>query len=77
MLVLTRKTGESITVGNEIKITVLEVKGKQVQLGITAPSSIRIYREEIFKRVQEENKKAAKQKDMDPLKVANVLNKPR
>ena len=75
MLVLTRKLGESITVGNEIKITVVEIKGKQVQLGITAPPSIRIYREEIFKRVQEENKKAAKQKDIDPLKVADVLNK--
>lgn len=77
MLVLTRKLGESIAIGNEIKITVVEIKGKQVQLGITAPSSIRIYREEIFKRVQEENKKAAKQKDIDPLKVADVLNKPR
>ena len=77
MLVLTRKSGESIIVGNDIKITVVEIKGKQVQLGITAPSSIRIYREEIFKRVQEENKKAAKQKDMDPLKVVDALNKTR
>lgn len=77
MLVLTRKPGESIAIGNEIKICVVEIKGKQVQLGITAPSSIRIYREEIFKKVQEENKNAAKQKDMDLLKIANVLNKPR
>ena len=75
MLVLTRKLGESIAVGNEIMVTVLDVKGKQVQLGITAPSTIRIYREEIFKRVQEENKKATEQKEIDPLKVVNVLNK--
>ncbi len=75
MLVLTRKLGESIAIGNEIKISVVEIKGKQVQLGITAPSSIRIYREEIFKRIQEENKKAAKQKDIEPLKVIDALNK--
>lgn len=75
MLVLTRKLGESIAIGNEIKITVIEIKGKQVQIGITAPSNIKIYREEIFKRIQEENKKAAEQKDMDPLKVIDALNK--
>ena len=53
----------------------VEIKGKQVQLGITAPSSIRIYREEIFKKVQEENKKAARQENIDPLKVADIFNK--
>lgn len=75
MLVLTRKLGESITIGNEIKVTLLEVKGKQVQLGITAPSSIKIYREEIFKRVQEENKKAAGQEKIDPFKIIDALKK--
>lgn len=75
MLVLTRKLGESITIGNEIKVTVVEVKGKQVQLGITAPSSIKIYREEIFKRVQEENKRAANQENIDPFKIIDALKK--
>ncbi len=77
MLVLTRKLGESITIGNDIKINIIEIKGKQVQVGITAPPSVRIYREEIFKRVQEENKKAAKQTDVNPLKVLDALNKGR
>ena len=62
MLVLTRKPGQSINIGNDIKVTVVEVKGKQIQLGITAPSNVRIYREEIFLLVQEENKRAAEQK---------------
>ncbi len=75
MLVLTRKTGESITIGNEIKIVVHEIKGKQVQLGITAPPNVRIYREEIYERIKEENKKAANQKNLDPLKTVNVINK--
>lgn len=75
MLVLTRKPGESIAIGNDIKITVIEIKGKQIQLGITAPTRIKVYREEIFKRVQEENQRAAEHKDMDPLKVINAINK--
>ncbi len=75
MLVLTRKAGESITIGNEIKIVVHEIKGKQVQLGITAPPNVRIYREEIYERIKEENKKAANQENLDPLKTVNVINK--
>ncbi len=75
MLVLTRKIGESITVGDDIKITVVEVKGKQVQIGIAAPPEVRIYREEIFKKVQEENKKAANQKNIDLSVIVNALIK--
>lgn len=75
MLLLTRKLGESINIGSGIKVTVIEIKGKQVQLGIEAPDNIRIYREEIFKRIQEENEKAANQKAMEPLKIVRVLNK--
>ena len=48
MLVLTRKTNESITIGDEIKVTVVEVRGDQVKLGITAPKRISVHREEIF-----------------------------
>lgn len=59
MLALTRKINESIMLGNEIEVTVLEVKGDQVKLGIKAPKSVSILRKEIFVQVQEENKSAA------------------
>ncbi len=59
MLILTRKLGESITIGNEIKITIVDCQGKQVKLGIIAPKDIKVHREEIFEKIQEENKKSA------------------
>ena len=59
MLILTRKSGESITIGDDVKITVIEVKGKQVRIGIDAPRNYVIHREEVYIRIQEENKKAA------------------
>ena len=59
MLILTRKAGESITIGEEIKIQVIEIKGKQVRLGFEAPKKFTIHREEVYIRIQEENKRAA------------------
>ena len=59
MLILTRKSGESITIGDDVKITVIEVKGKQVRIGIAAPRNYIIHREEVYIRIQEENKRAA------------------
>ncbi|MBE5967372.1 MAG: carbon storage regulator CsrA [Lachnospiraceae bacterium] len=59
MLALSRKINESIIIGNEIEITVLEVKGDQVKLGISAPKSIPVYRKEIYLQIQEANKEAA------------------
>ena len=54
MLILTRKPGESITIGDDIKIQVIEIKGKQVRLGIDAPKTYVIHREEVYIRIQEE-----------------------
>ncbi len=59
MLVLTRKTGEGISIGDGIKIRVVEIKGGQVRLGIDAPTEFRILREEIQVKVQSENRTAA------------------
>lgn len=59
MLVLTRKIDESITIGNLITISVLEVKGNQVRLGIEAPKDIPINRTEIFEKIMSENIKAS------------------
>ena len=59
MLVLTRKVGEGIAIGDEIKIVVMQVKGKQVRLGIKASPSTAVHREEIFQRIQDENRAAS------------------
>jgi len=54
MLVLTRKPGEALMLADEVKITVLEVKGKQVRLGIEAPADVAVHREEIYRRIEAE-----------------------
>lgn len=59
MLILTRKPGESLYIGDNVKVVVVEVKGSQVRLGIEADKSLRIYREEIYLQILEENKNAA------------------
>jgi len=58
MLILTRKLGESVTIGDDIKITILGVRGRQVRLGIIAPQKVTIHREEVYFKIQEENKRA-------------------
>lgn len=59
MLVLTRKVGEKIQIGDDISITIMEVKGKQVRVGIEAPATVKVHREEIYQRIREENINAA------------------
>lgn len=59
MLILTRKIGETITIGDRIKIVVVDIKGKQVRLGVEAPQETTIFREEIYQKIQEENRLAA------------------
>lgn len=71
MLALARKVNESIMLGNDIEITLLEIKGDQVKIGISAPKSVPIYRKEIYLQIQEENKQAAGQEiDLEALKNA-------
>ncbi|MFL0364982.1 carbon storage regulator CsrA [Pseudobacillus sp. 179-B 2D1 NHS] len=59
MLVLTRKIGEVIQIGDDIEITVVSVKGDQIKLGINAPKHVDIHRKEVYLTIQEENKKAS------------------
>ena len=58
MLALSRKVNESIMIGHDIEVTVLEIKGEQVKLGINAPKSVPLYRKEIYVQIQEANKEA-------------------
>ncbi len=55
MLILTRKLGESITIGDDIVVTVLDMRGCQVRLGIAAPTSIPVHRDEIYAKIQQQN----------------------
>ena len=56
MLVLSRRTDESMFIGDDIKITVLDIRGGQVRLGITAPESVKVHREEVYQRINQGNK---------------------
>ena len=58
MLILARRPGESICLGESIRITVLSMQGKQVKIGLDIPADMTVYREEIYKRAEEENKGA-------------------
>ncbi|MEZ5445175.1 MAG: carbon storage regulator CsrA [Gammaproteobacteria bacterium] len=54
MLILTRRIGETLNIGDDITVTVLQVKGNQVRLGINAPTDVAVHREEIFQEIQQE-----------------------
>ncbi|MBP3621387.1 MAG: carbon storage regulator CsrA [Lachnospiraceae bacterium] len=68
MLALSRKQGESIMIGSDIEITVLEIKGEQIKLGISAPKSVPVYRKEIYAQIQEANRETVNTLDIESLK---------
>ena len=68
MLALSRKQGESIMIGSDIEITVLEVKGEQIKIGISAPKSVPLYRKEIYAQIQEANRETVNTLDIESLK---------
>ena len=68
MLALSRKKGEAIVINNNIEITVLEVKGDQVKIGISAPKEVPIYRKEVYIQIQEANRDAINVDGMEALK---------
>ena len=74
MLILARKPGESLYVGDDIRITVLSVQGKQVKIGISLPPDKVVYREEVYRRVTEENRMALATTTEDLLAAARLWN---
>ena len=70
MLVLTRKVGESINIGNDIKVTIINMESGQVRIGIEAPRDVIIHREEIYNKIIEENKKASQTSTLDLKQIA-------
>ncbi len=58
MLILSRKTNQKILVGDDIELTIIEIRGDQVKVGINAPSSVKVFREEIYREIQNENEAA-------------------
>jgi carbon storage regulator len=70
---LTRKLGESITIGDDIKVSVLGIHGRQVRLGIDAPSDVVVHREEVYVRIQAENRRASKSIKEDLLGMVSLI----
>lgn len=75
MLVLTRKLGESIAIDDHIKIRVVQIKGKQVRLGIEAPKDTKIHREEVYLAIQQQNQASAGVDSDRTRAVARLLKK--
>ncbi|MCI8774421.1 MAG: carbon storage regulator CsrA [Lachnospiraceae bacterium] len=67
MLALSRKKSEALIINNNIEVTVLEIKGEQVKLGISAPKEVPIYRKEVYMQIQDSNKEAMNTDGLDAL----------
>ena len=75
MLVLTRKPGQSVYIGDNIKVTLHGIRGNQVRIGVEAPSSVKIYREEIYLQILEENRSAAAAPSSEQADLAGLMQK--
>lgn len=68
MLILSRKVDQKIRIGNEITLTIIEVRGDQVKIGVEAPKDVKVFRQEVFDEIQSENMAASKQPSAEQLK---------
>lgn len=74
MLILTRKLGESIRIGDNITITVSDIKGKQIRIGIEAPEGVMVHREEVYQMIQKQNILAAECGEVDAPGLPDLWN---
>jgi len=72
MLILTRKLGEVIAVGDDIKIVILDIKGKHVRIGVEAPRQTKVYREELYRTIKEQNQESTQ---IHSVQIADILSK--
>lgn len=68
MLALTRKKGEALVLNNNIEVTILEIRGDQVKIGVSAPKEVPIYRKEVYLQIQKENQESSNADNMELLK---------
>ena len=66
MLILTRRVGESLRIGDEVSVTVLGIKGSQVRIGVNAPKSVSVHREEVYDRINDKNSKNSDNPEKNP-----------
>jgi carbon storage regulator len=74
MLILSRKINEKIKIGHEITVSIIEIRGDQVKLGIEAPKDVKVFRQEVFNAIQNENREAATSQD-NLQSLSNILGK--
>ena len=74
MLVLTRKPGEGIIIGDDIRVTIVELKGGGVRIGIDAPREIKVHRQEVFDQIKQENKEATRWDIADLDELSSILD---
>lgn len=74
MLIITRKLGERIMIGDDIVVTLLEIKGSQARIGVAAPRKISIHRQEVFDRIRQENLNSSKIHDEDLTRATTLWN---
>jgi carbon storage regulator len=75
VLVLSRRAGESVNIGDDIVVTILEVRGDVVRVGIDAPRTVRVHREEVYRELQEANRAAAQNDDRAVAALSSLLSK--
>ncbi|MCM3079653.1 carbon storage regulator CsrA [Brevibacillus invocatus] len=75
MLILSRKRNETIRIGDQIEIKILDVEGENVRIGIVAPKDVKVYRQEIFEQIRSENKRAAVQQRENFIEAALAISK--
>ena len=72
MLILSRKIDEKIQIGDDITITIIDIHGEQVKIGVEAPKSIKVFRQEVFEAIQKENKAAAVEQSNSQMEISAV-----